>query len=201
MNPSVLPIRREPRAAPEELFDAAVLFTDIRRSSDLISRLPPREFFRLLNERLSAQAAHVRACGGEVVKYTGDGLMAVFRGEQRCEQALRCALALADMNRDEGTMPFGVGVAQGAVLAGLVGPEDPRQARHPDVIGAAVHLASRLCDLAAPGEVVTTEAVHCASHLTDVRAQPIGRVAVRGFPQDIECVAFVGGGSSEAAAA
>lgn len=195
MNLNVLPIRRAARPAPEELFEAAVLFTDIRRSSDLAARLPPREFFRLLNARLSAQAGRIRDCGGEVVKYTGDGVLAMFRGADRCDRALQCALALAAMNRDEDLMPFGTGVAEGAVLCGLVGPDDPVHARLPDIIGAAVHLAARLCALAGPGDVVATRAVHAASGVAAAAARSIGPVAVRGFPDEIDCVAFDAAGA------
>src|SRR4051812_49906959 len=89
------PPRPAATPAAEELFDAAVLFTDMRGSSDLVTRTTPHELFHVLNTTLSAQAAVVRACGGEVVKYTGDGLLAVFRGASRTWQALRCATALA----------------------------------------------------------------------------------------------------------
>lgn len=59
-----------PAEPKSELFDAAVLFTDIRDSSRLITQMPPRDFFELLNRVLSAKAARIQASEGAVVKYT-----------------------------------------------------------------------------------------------------------------------------------
>ncbi|MGE4241040.1 adenylate/guanylate cyclase domain-containing protein [Ramlibacter sp.] len=176
-------------AADEELFDAAVVFTDVRRSSELIVRHAPREFFRLLNESLTLQSARVRAFRGAVVKYTGDGMMAVFRGMGRSHLALRCAAALAQP-QVQSAMPFGVGVAQGLVLAGFVGDSAAAgQRRQYDVIGATVHLAARLCSHADAGEVVATQSALAASGLK-WRGREIGQLQVRGFDAPIDCVAI-----------
>jgi adenylate cyclase len=190
-----------PEAAPaaaEDLFEAAVLFSDMRGSSDLITRMAPRDFFHLLNGSLSAQADCVRGFGGEVVKYTGDGAMAVFRGIGRASFALRCALELARACERLPNLPFGIGLADGPVLAGFVGPDGPGERRHHDVIGATVHLAARLCAMAASGEVLTTSAVHAASRLRARGMRSMGAVAVPGFPGAIDCVAFERGAAGPA---
>jgi adenylate cyclase len=188
---------REP-ACPDDddLFEAAVLFTDLRGSSDLITRTEPRDFFRVLNAALSAQADCVRGFEGEVVKYTGDGLMAVFRGMGRSSLALRCALSLAKACERDPSLPFGIGVAEGAVLAGYVGPDGPGERRHYDVIGATVHLAARLCAMAPAGEVLTTSSTHGASRLIASASRSMGPVAVPGFPEAIECIAFERGAAA-----
>ncbi|WP_427914555.1 adenylate/guanylate cyclase domain-containing protein [Ramlibacter sp. MMS24-I3-19] len=179
----------------EDLFEAAVLFTDMRGSSDLVTRTTPREYFRLLNTSLSAQAECVRGFEGDVIKYTGDGLMAVFRGMGRSSLALRCALALARTCEREPGLPFGIGVADGPVLAGFVGPETPGE-RHYDVVGATVHLAARLCAMAGAGEVMTTTSTHDTAQLPAAALRPMGPVAVPGFPEAIECVAFERGAAT-----
>jgi len=185
-----LSLPEAPRAGEEDLFEAAVLFTDMRGSSDLITRMAPRDFFRLLNGSLSGQAGSVRGFGGEVVKYTGDGLMAVFRGIGRTSLALRCALELARACERLPGLPFGIGVADGPVLAGFVGPDGPTERRHYDVIGATVHVAARLCAMAGSGEVLATRAVHAASRLQAGPWRGMGPVAIPGFPSAIDCVAF-----------
>lgn len=174
----------------EELFEAAVLFTDVRKSSDVITRMPPREFFALLNRTLSAQAAVVRRFEGQVLKYTGDGLMAVFRGMGRSYLAMRCAVELAGSASAPPHLPYGVGLAEGLVLGGLVGSETGDSQQQYDVIGATVHLASRLCALAAPGEVVATGAAHAAARLRTDGERPMPAVEVRGFPEPVDCVAL-----------
>ena len=190
-----------PESAPgaaEDLFEAAVLFSDMRGSSDLITRMAPRDFFRLLNGSLSAQADCIRGFGGEVVKYTGDGVMAVFRGIGRQSLAMRCALELARACERQSGLPFGIGVADGPVLAGFVGPEGPAERRHYDVIGATVHLAARLCAMAGSGEVLATCAVHGASQLQAPALRSMGPVPVPGFPGAIECVALEPGTAAAA---
>ncbi len=106
--------------AEAEIFEAAVMFTDVRGSSRLIVQMPPHEFFEMLNELLSAQARQIGACEGSVIKFTGDGVMAIFRGMGRSHLAMRCAVEIARMSAGA-RMPFGVGVAQGLVMAGLIG--------------------------------------------------------------------------------
>jgi adenylate cyclase len=179
-----------PVGVEEEQFDAAVLFTDIRRSSDFISRIPPREFFQLLNKSLSAQAAHVREFHGSVIKYTGDGVMAVFRGADRSALALRCAMELSRSDSQE-IMPFGIGLADGQVLAGWVGDSTRAgQRRHYDVIGATVHLAARLCDMAAASEVMATRTAYSAAGVDTTAARFERSLRVRGFEAPIDCVAL-----------
>ena len=173
-----------------EMFDAAVLFTDIRGSSQLIREMAPRDFFEGLNQLLSTQARHVQRYQGSVIKYTGDGVMAVFKGMGRSYLALRCGLELAELNSDE-KFPFGIGIAQGLVLAGLIGDSNQAGQRSQyDVVGATVHLASRLCALANAGEVVTTKNINVTARITMPEPTPLPGVSVRGFNKDIDCVVF-----------
>ena len=173
-----------------EMFEAAVLFTDIRGSSRLIRELPPREFFLRLNQVLSAQTRQINRFEGSVIKYTGDGVMAIFRGMGRSHMALRCGLELASISSLQ-ELPFGVGIAEGLVLAGLIGDSNQAGQRHQyDVISETVHLASRLCGLAGEGEVITTRQVEAAARLVTPAARPIGGVAIKGFDKKIDCAAF-----------
>ncbi len=173
-----------------ELFEGVVLFTDIRGSSQLIREMPPRDFFQLLNGVLSAQAGQIAQHQGSVVKYTGDGVMAVFRGMGRSYLALRCALALASLSGRQ-KVPFGVGVAEGLLLAGLIG--DFNQAgkrRQYDVIGATANLAARLCGMAGAGEVIATKSINVVARVSRPEPRAIGSVSIKGFDTAIECVAF-----------
>lgn len=173
-----------------EMFEAAVLFTDIRRSTQMIATLRPEEYFAALNRSLSAQTRVLEAGRGSVVKYTGDGLLAVFRGLGRTQLALRSALALAG-DESQKTLPYGIGLAHGLILAGFVGDAQQAGRRSQyDVIGATVHLAARLCSLASPAEVITTRSLQNAVRAELPAARPFGPVAIRGFEQSIECVAF-----------
>ena len=173
-----------------ELFDAVVLFTDVRGSSQLIRKMPPRSFFKILNQSLSAQSSQIRQHKGSVIKYTGDGLMAIFRGSGSSYLALRCALDLAIYSNTQ-ELPFGIGVAKGLVLAGLIGDSNHAgQRRQYDVIGATAHLAARLCAMANPGEVITTTNINAVAKVSNPAPRVIGNVAIRGFSHGIDCIAF-----------
>ena len=173
-----------------ELFEAAVLFTDIRGSSQLIRKMPTRSFFKFLNETLSAQSHQIRQRQGSVIKYTGDGVMAIFRGMGRSYLALRCALDLAAASNSH-ELPFGVGVAEGLVLAGLIGDSNSAgQRRQYDVIGATAHLAARLCGMANSGEVIATRNINAVAKICNPIPRSIGNLSIRGFDGGIDCVAF-----------
>ena len=103
-----------------ELFEATVLFTDVRGSSRLIRQTPPQDFFVGLKQMMSSQGGLVIQHQGSVIKYMGDGLMAMCRGMCRSYLALKCALELG-CTSDQHELPLGVGVAEGLVLAGLIG--------------------------------------------------------------------------------
>ncbi len=177
-------------AGEVELFEGTVVFTDIRRSSEMITQLPPREFFRQLNQTLSIQARLVRDYEGSVIKFTGDGVLAVFRGMGKSYLALRCAVELAS-NSCQQIFPYGIGVAGGLVLAGLVGDSSRAgQKQQYDVIGASVHLAARLCSMASAREVITTQQAYAAARFSHPVTRSIGRVSIRGFDAGVDCVAL-----------
>jgi adenylate cyclase len=173
-----------------ELFEAAVLFTDIRGSSELIRKASPRDFFLKLNALLSAHTRTIRSFEGSVVKYTGDGAMAIFRGMGRSYVALKCAMELA---RESGAaeLPYGVGLAEGLVLAGFIGDSNlAGHRRQYDVIGATVHLAARLCGLAEAGEVVATRSINAVARLDVQESRVMGGISIKGFDNGVECAAF-----------
>jgi class 3 adenylate cyclase len=179
--------------------EMAILFTDIRRSTALASALPAPELFDAVNRSLSSQAAIVRRWQGSVVKFTGDGLLADFRGRGRSHLALRCAMALQEEyggDRAFEGLPIGVGAAEGLVMTGLIGEPGLQQF---DVLGATVHLAARLCSLAHEGEIVVTPKLvrAAALPLPGARKQIVN---LRGFDKPIESVSFVPGGQRESAA-
>lgn len=173
-----------------ELFEAAVLFTDIRNSSQLILQTPPREYFDALNQNLSAQARLIATHDGSVIKYTGDGLMAIFRGMGRSHLALRCGLALARLSTNE-KIQFGIGIAEGLVMSGFIGDsKQTGERKQYDVIGATVHLAARICGMANAGEVITTKSIGTKARLETPQSRSIGNVPIRGFDREVECIAY-----------
>ena len=173
-----------------KMFQANVLFTDIRRSTELIREMAPRVYFQMLNDLLSAQAKLIKQYEGQVIKYTGDGVMATFNGMGSSYLAMRCALALAKASHNI-KCPYGVGVAEGLVLAGLIGDSkgDGQRLQY-DVIGATVHLAARLCGLASAGEVITTKKLIALAKFKENVVRDIKGLSIKGFADKIDIVAL-----------
>ena len=123
---------------------ATVLFTDIAGSTERASALGDAGWRDLLtaHDRLALQV--VGACGGRIVKSTGDGLLATFDGPGRGVDA---AMTLV---RD--ATALGLSVRAGLHTGEIVVNGD-------DVSGVAVHLASRIESAAEPGTVLVSSTV------------------------------------------
>ena len=120
---------------------ATVMFTDLVGSTERAAAVGDARWRDLLAEHqvsVRRELAHFR---GHEVKTLGDGFLATFDGPAR---AIRCAHAIATDGRSLG-LEVRVGLHTGEVE--LVGQ---------DVGGIAVHIAARVADLAAAGEVLVS---------------------------------------------
>jgi adenylate cyclase len=135
-----------------------VLFSDIRGFTAYSENVDPEEVVAMLNRLLQAQAEVVTKHGGDIDKFVGDELMAVFQGEDACERAVLCAAemiqAVHDVRKTE--LSVGVGISTGDVVYGAIGHEKRMDFT---VIGDVVNTGARLCSAASGDEVVVTEAV------------------------------------------
>lgn len=132
---------------------AAIWFSDLRGFSDLSERLSTRELLAYLDDAFEAQVGCIAARGGEVLKFIGDGLLAVFHDEdasKACAAALDAARALAptmsDVNRRRSSagrveIAYGLALHHGEVMYGNIGAPDRLDFT---VVGPAVNLAARL---------------------------------------------------------
>jgi class 3 adenylate cyclase len=123
---------------------ATVLFPHPFGSTAQASRLGDRRWRELLNTHDEVARRLVEEFGGQLVKTTGDGILATFDGPGR---AMRCAAALRDELR-------GLGVL---IRAGLHTGEV--ELRDRDVGGIAVHIAARVMAAAGPAEILTSRTV------------------------------------------
>jgi adenylate cyclase len=136
-----------------------VLFSDIRGFTSYTEAQEPETVISELNAILEAQAEIVEKYGGDIDKFVGDELMAVFEDEFT---AVRCAVdlvkAVYTLNKKRNTELFiGVGINCGDVIAGNIGSTNRLEYA---VIGDAVNLASRLCGLAKRNMILISEAVY-----------------------------------------
>jgi class 3 adenylate cyclase len=177
---------REPSV---ELAARTILFTDVRGSTQLLETTTTQMFFKELNYRLTQQGAVVRQFSGNVVKFTGDGLMASFQGFDRLTQAVRCALKIVELEKEQAyqhlPMPFGQGLCDGLVVCGFVG--EAKQER-PDIFGWPVHLAARLCGHAPAGTILMKKKDFDRIDANGIPHTHAGFLEFRGVKEPVECV-------------
>jgi class 3 adenylate cyclase/tRNA A-37 threonylcarbamoyl transferase component Bud32 len=142
--------------------EATVLFSDIRNFTTYSERLTSDEIAELLNAYLGTACAPIIRCGGVVMKFIGDGVMALFEarpnqaGESHARRAVRAGLAMqlaalefrdwVRQHHPSESLPefsIGVGIHSGEVLLCRVGAPGRGELT---VVGDSVNIASRLQD-------------------------------------------------------
>lgn len=172
---------------------AAIWLSDMRGFTKLADRLPPQALVDLLNLYFDCQVPPILDRGGEVLKFMGDGLLAIFPiGEHTnyadvCDAALKAAYdARANVAKLQSTTNEGIGVRFGLalhvgdVLYGNIGSGNRLDFT---CIGPAVNLAARLEKLAGQlgRTILASEEFtrYCGHDL-----EPIGRFVVAGFAEE-----------------
>jgi adenylate cyclase len=140
-----------------EVIDCALWYSDLRRSTNLAAGLEIGTYMEAINEYFDCTAGAVLEHGGEVLKFVGDGVMAIFPidGSERLESDM-CAAAIAastealqrldltnSSRAEKGQQPlqFGIGLHRGKVLYGNVGTTNRLDMT---VTGPAANEVSRL---------------------------------------------------------
>jgi adenylate cyclase len=174
-----------------ETIQAALLFADLRGFTALSDSNPPAVVISALNAWFDRIAGAVHVFGGEVLKFIGDGVLAIFpviAGEPRaaCDSALRAVAAarggmahLDDARRRQGEPPlsFGAALHLGEIFWGNIGAADRLDFT---AIGPSVNLVSRLEGLCRPlGKTVLVSGTFAAE--TEASLIPLGTHALRGI--------------------
>jgi adenylate cyclase len=134
-----------------------MLFCDIRGYTAFSERHDPEVVVEVLNLYFQNLSELVVSHGGDIDKYVGDQIIAVFQGEEMVANAVRCALAMQrKMAALAGEHPdwhlaVGIGINTGEVILGAMGS---RERMDYTVLGDHVNLAARLCAQAGPGQTL-----------------------------------------------
>jgi adenylate cyclase len=180
------PLRRE----VGETIRAVLLYADLRGFTALSEAEPPVAVIAALGGWFDCIGGAVHAFGGEVLKFIGDGVLAIFpvgeKPREACDAALRAVVSakagmahLDSSRREQGLPPlsFGVALHLGDILWGNVGAADRLDFT---AIGPAVNLASRLEGLCRPlGRTVLISGAVAAE--TSAILIPLGTHALRGI--------------------
>lgn len=144
--------------------EVTALFCDISGFSNLAANLPPREVLELLNTYFPVISEVVLRHGGTLEKYIGDAVLAIWGVPKASEDdAKRAVAAAVDIQRatrelaKTSTPPLRlhIGLNSGPVAAATVGSDEHAQYA---AVGDTTNLASRVCDLAGPGQILLSSA-------------------------------------------
>lgn len=140
--------------------DVTALFCDISGFTAMSARMNPTDVVALLNMYFPRMTDVVFRHEGTLEKYIGDAMLAVwgapFRHDDDARRAVQAAvemqLAIREMATLTGfpTLSIHIGLNSGMVAAGNIGSEHYLQYA---TIGDATNMASRICNVAGPGEI------------------------------------------------
>jgi adenylate cyclase len=137
-----------------------MVFCDIRGYTAFAERHDPEVVVEVLNLYFQHLADLVAGHGGDIDKYVGDQIVAVFQGEDMVANAVRCALAMQRKMIELGSqhpdwdLAIGIGINTGEVILGAMGS---RERMDYTVLGDHVNLAARLCAQAGPGQTLLSD--------------------------------------------
>jgi len=178
---------------------AAVLICDLRNFTALSNLRSRDEVIEILNGYFDAMAEPIERHGGEILKFMGDGLLAIFPlgNPTACIDLLRAIgeaqTALARLNEQSllagrDALRYGIGVHVGDVMYGNIGS---RKRLDFTVIGPAVNIASRLENLTKEVKrsvlfsKTFVEMAGCGSKLENLGSYPL-----RGLGEPVSVFAF-----------
>ena len=172
--------------------EAAILFCDLRGFTTMSERLGEAELFAALDRYFEAVVEAVRSEGGDVLKFLGDGILAIFPVEAAGSRtgACRAALHAVDHARralaesaDVTPLAFIATLHVGQVVYGNIGSPDRLDFT---VLGPAVNLVSRLEGLAKELDRPLLCSADFASAL-DTPLVSLGRFPLKGVaePQEV----------------
>jgi adenylate cyclase len=144
-------LKHSERSVPTtEKRELTFLFTDIQGFTTLCEGMMPDKVVDMLNHYLDIQSSVIQANGGDVDKFVGDEVMAMFEGQRKelsaCKTGMEIRKAMAEQKelaeRERSrTISIGIGIHTGPVIFGSVGAKDRMDFTS---IGDTVNLAARL---------------------------------------------------------
>jgi len=180
-----------------ERIQAAVWLCDLRGFTRLADQVPAEEVVSTLDSYFDRVVGAVHDQGGEVLKFIGDAILAIFRvqggdEQQACQAALAAgtdALArLGALNEERSpqglpSLAMGVALHLGQVMYGNIGS---RERLDFTVIGASVNEASRLESLCKQLGTPLVMSGHFARAARREDIVPLGRHTLRGVREERE---------------
>ncbi|MFO0594906.1 MAG: adenylate/guanylate cyclase domain-containing protein [Myxococcaceae bacterium] len=183
------------RRGDTQLINCVIWFSDLRGFTSLSSERAPQDIISVLNQFFECQVPAIEKEGGQVLKFIGDGLLAIFpvKADARAsgDAAVRASRgafeALQKLNatraeRGESALGFGVGLHLGEVAFGNIGGSNRLDFT---AIGPAVNLASRIESMTGKLGKQVLVSGELAKHLS-VATRSVGDFELKGVPGRVE---------------
>ena len=177
--------------------EATVMFTDIAGFTAMSEKLPPAEVSRILTTYFTRTTRHILERDGTIIKYLGDGVMAVWSAPlpnpNHRRDAVLAACKIVEESKTEITgrrLRTRVGINSGPVLAGNLGSEFRFDYA---TIGATTNLASRLESLnkLLGTEILITEATR-QDLPSDIVTRRLGQFVLSGTSEPVQLYEVLG---------
>lgn len=177
--------------------EAALWFSDLRSYTRIADSAAPGEIIPLLNDYSDATISAIYQEGGDVLKLIGDGVLAIFTGDDRlrvCKSAMAAAVAarqsVLELNRTRSAENLPVtdmylALHVGAVFYGNIGSKERLDFT---VIGPAVNEVSRIAAMCRSVDQPLLVSSAFVAAVGDFRSHlvSVGRFALRGVAQPQE---------------
>ena len=173
--------------------EAAILLADMRGFTPLSLTLPPDDLLKLLGRYFEVVVNAVRAEGGDVLKFIGDGVLAIFPvlGAERdrravCAAAVRAAARAVAAGEETSVPAFVTALHVGPVIYGNVGSASRLDFT---VVGPTVNTVSRLELVAKANDERAVCSASFARHLPEGFVSELGVFELKGLePQAVFAV-------------
>lgn len=152
-----------------------ILFTDMESSTALTQQLGDAAAQDLVRAHNRVVREALRAHDGREIKHTGDGIMASFASASR---AVECAI---DVQR---ALASAAGAGSGFRVRIGINAGEPL-AEEEDLFGTSVQLAKRVCEAAAPGQILTSNVVRELCAGKGFAFEDRGAAALKGFAEPV----------------
>ncbi|HEY8828832.1 MAG TPA: adenylate/guanylate cyclase domain-containing protein [Jatrophihabitantaceae bacterium] len=175
--------------------DGSLAFVDISGFTKLTERLArvgragPEELSDILDSTFGALLTAARTDGADLVKWGGDAVLLLFRGDDHATRAARAAYRMRRVLRDVGhtqasagqvTLRMSVGIHSGRFHFFLVG--DPEIHRELIVSGPGASVTAEMESIASAGQIVVSDATAALLHPASIGLRVSGGWVLRSVP-------------------
>ncbi|MGM0595613.1 MAG: adenylate/guanylate cyclase domain-containing protein [Myxococcota bacterium] len=177
--------------------EVTVIFADIRGFTSMSENMEAKDIVHMLNTYFEVMVDVIFNYQGTLDKFVGDEIMALFGTPVHLpegpEKAVECALEMMaslevynTARQAEGKRPIsiGIGINTGEVVCGALGSSKTLQYT---VVGDPVNLASRLCSIAKPGQVLIGEETCNKNNVKNkFKLRALEKVSVKGKSKPVQ---------------